>query len=87
MDRLDYTHTWSISAWTAIAWVMMASISVPSIYSYSYLFIDPKLHTAIELNTQSQSDSPTYLPTLTDLSQIFTPCSIQVWIPGRGVEN
>ena len=87
MDRLDYTHTWPIYAWTAIAWVVMASIFVPSIYSYSHLFINPKLHTAIELDTQSQSDSPIYLPTLTDLSQIFTPCNIQLWIPGRGVEN
>jgi len=65
----------------------MASILVPSIYSYSHLFINPKLHTATELETQIQSDSPTSLPTLTDLSQIFTPCSIQLWIPGRGVEN
>ena len=66
----------------------VTSILVLSIYSYSHWFINPKLHTATELDNQSQSDSPTYLPTLTDdLSQIFTPCSIQLWIQGRGVEN
>jgi len=48
--------------------VTMANILVPSIYSHSHLFINPKLHTATELDTQSQSDHPPTCPgpTLTD---------------------